>query len=847
VNADNNGNVYIGGRTDFYSEDSFPTKNAFQPQNGGFGDGWAAKISSTPASPLVNSLRGRGGPVDGGTSVVLTGVGFTGATSVRFGSTPAASFKVDSPTQITAVSPAHAAGKVNVTVTTPAGTTPDNPVTLFEYAEGVWRPTGSLNRVHYDHQVRTLSNGKVLLIGGQSSIFGTTITSTEIYDPKAGTWSDADDLNTARSAYTVTRLDGPACRTASPAAYCGDLLVVGGSPNSASTNASLNTAEIYDAASNTWTDVTGNMVVPRSQHTAVLLDGPECRAGSPPAYCGKVLLAAGFSGSNGTPASASLSSAELFDPATGQFTATGPLQHTARQTTSVLLPSGKVLLPGGNGTNRAASEIYNPASGTWGSTLPMNVGRERHTVTVLPDGKVLAASGITPGDPPHLGTPKQAGDSAEIFDEGTSTWTLLPDRLAAGAARNNHDTAVLPSGKVLLAGGGRGGLTSELFDPSAGRWKSAGLMTISHGSAHPQAASYDTVVISSRQDRFEADSDVCGNNCGKVLVAGNTDTATAELYTPEPKVSGFSPTFGRRGTSVKITGQGFTHGVRAVLFGGRPAASFRVDSYGQITAVAPTGGSGKITVLNEGGRAISAGTFALLAEPPIYPPPGSGCAAGTSAGVVCQSNGQGGLTITGTAGANRIVGTTGPDVIRCGAGDDVVFAGAGDDVIRCGAGNDTIDAGAGNDQAFGEAGRDKVAGAAGRDRASGGAGNDNVGGGAGNDRASGDSGNDRVSGNSGNDRVSGNSGNDRVSGNSGNDRLAGNGGNDRLSGGSGRDSMSSGSGRDRLSGGSGNDRLNTRDRRGRDTANCGGGRRDRASVDRTDRVRGCERVSRRRR
>jgi len=56
-----------------------------------------------------------------------------------------------------------------------------------------------------------------------------------------------------------------------------------------------------------------------------------------------------------------------------------------------------------------------------------------------------------------------------------------------------------------------------------------------------------------------------------------------------------------------------------------------------------------------------------------------------------------------------------------------------------------------------------------------------------------------------------------------------------------------GTGRDRLAGGAGNDRLNTRDRRRGDSANCGESRRDRdrASIDRGDRVRGCERVNRR--
>ena len=258
-------------------------------------------------------------------------------------------------------------------------------------------------------------------------------------------------------------------------------------------------------------------------------------------------------------------------------------------------------------------------------------------------------------------------------------------------------------------------------------------------------------------------------------------------------------------------------------------------------------------------------------NPPVFTmPPASGCPAGTSAGVSCQRNGAGGLNITGTAGANRIVGSTGRDVIRCGDGDDVVQAGPGNDDIRCGAGNDTIEAGAGddsvdgesgNDRADGDPGTDRLLGGTGDDRVAAGTGNDTLGGGAGNDRMSGNEGADRVAGNAGNDRIGGNEGNDRIdggdnsdriNGNSGNDRLAGgrtgndrlsgNSGNDRLAGGSGRDRLVGGTGRDRLSGGGGNDRLNTRNRRRGDRANCGAGRRDRASVDRGDRVRGCERV-----
>jgi hypothetical protein len=82
----------------------------------------AWKLPSTTAPPTVTKLKPNTGPVAGGTSVSITGANLTGATAVKFGSTAATSFKVNSATSITAVSPAETAGTVDVTVTTPGGT-----------------------------------------------------------------------------------------------------------------------------------------------------------------------------------------------------------------------------------------------------------------------------------------------------------------------------------------------------------------------------------------------------------------------------------------------------------------------------------------------------------------------------------------------------------------------------------------------------------------------------------------------------------------------------------------------------------------------------------------------------
>jgi hypothetical protein len=86
-------------------------------------------------APSLSNLSPSQGPVSGGTVVTLTGVNLSGATAVRFDGIAATSFTVNSATQITASTPAHAAGAAAVTVTTPGGTSnPDNPSTYFFYA-----------------------------------------------------------------------------------------------------------------------------------------------------------------------------------------------------------------------------------------------------------------------------------------------------------------------------------------------------------------------------------------------------------------------------------------------------------------------------------------------------------------------------------------------------------------------------------------------------------------------------------------------------------------------------------------------------------------------------------------
>jgi hypothetical protein len=96
----------------------------------------AAWVFATTLAPTVTKVEPTSGPHSGGTSVAIAGTGFTGATAVRFGSTKAVSFTVNSETSITAVSPAGT-GKVDVTVTTQAGTSAHSPADRFTYGPTV--------------------------------------------------------------------------------------------------------------------------------------------------------------------------------------------------------------------------------------------------------------------------------------------------------------------------------------------------------------------------------------------------------------------------------------------------------------------------------------------------------------------------------------------------------------------------------------------------------------------------------------------------------------------------------------------------------------------------------------
>src|SRR5213078_2182015 len=139
-------------------------------------------------------------------------------------------------------------------------------------------------------------------------------------------------------------------------------------------------------------------------------------------------------------------------------TATGSLGAGRYRHTATLLPSGKVLVAGGsNGSDLSSAELYDPASGTWTATGSLGTARDAHTATLLPNGKVLVAGGST----------GSGLSSAELYDPASGTWTTTG---SLGTARDAHTATLLPNGKVLVAGGNNGPALSsaELYDPGLG-------------------------------------------------------------------------------------------------------------------------------------------------------------------------------------------------------------------------------------------------------------------------------------------------------------------------------------------------------------------------------------------
>ena len=152
------------------------------------------------------------------------------------------------------------------------------------------------------------------------------------------------------------------------------------------------------------------------------------------------------------------------------FVMTGSRVVSADEPTSTLLADGKVLVAGGFVSDARLAELYDPVTGMWSSTAPMNSSRSRFAAILLLNGKVLVAGGYINDDAP----------SAELYDPVTRTWSITGGMITRRWA---HTLNLLPNGKVLASGGYGYGISNqgisnqaELYDPATGVWSSTGEM-----------------------------------------------------------------------------------------------------------------------------------------------------------------------------------------------------------------------------------------------------------------------------------------------------------------------------------------------------------------------------------
>ncbi len=459
---------------------------------------------------------------------------------------------------------------------------------IYSISGGNFVATGNLFQARTGAASVLLPTGKVLIAGGSSNGLASgassgALSSAELFDPSAGTFSFTGSMSTGRFGATATLLN------------TGKVLVAGGE----NVGGVLSSAELYDPTSNTFTVSSGSLNTARTGHSATLLG------------TGKVLIAGGSS--NGTPFGA-LSSAEVFDPAAnggaGAFTAiTGLnsiLDNPRWQPEAALLLNGRVLIAGGVeffGSNTTA-DIYDPVANTFTvSNHGLSVGRAGGSAVALPNGMVLLAGG-TSATAVDLYDP-----DSDLFD---STGNLQQ-------SDNGLVSTLLNNGQVLVVG-----LTNaatpvsdaELYSPSFNPLGTVGLSssepTDFFGNGCPLVPSSTTAstctatvtpfnVATSPHTitgTYSADAvHFPSSSTASLTVAKDNTTPSITAHTPNPSVVGQSVTI-----TVTVTPNGPGSGT--------PTGTVTVsDGAGETCTITLSAGSGScsLTPVLAGSDTLTAG------------------------------------------------------------------------------------------------------------------------------------------------------------------------------------------------------------------------------------------------
>ena len=491
--------------------------------------------------PAITSFTPPAGPTSGGTTVTITGTGFTGATAVHFGTKTAASFHVTSATTIKAVTKSNRAGLVTVTVTTPGGTA----VAGSDYR---YEPVPFIT--NFTPTVGTTAGGTMVTITGSGFVAGSTTV-------KFGTTTAASVVVTATNndiLYAVTKPHAAGPVTIS-------ITTAGGMGTSSTTFTFLPVPTLTSITPTAGKLVGGTVVTLRGTNfvtgvTSVKFGATTARSWTVTSPTKIVAV---------TEAHSTATVTVTVDVA-GGISNGKPYTYDPIPTISTVTPSGGKLIGG--------TVITLTGSGYRTGATAVTFGAGNHGTTV----HVLGTTSLTVKAPSHAA--------------GTVTVTVTTPGGTSGTKHYSYDpiptlSTVTPSaGK--LAGGTVITLTGTNFR--------TGATSVTFG-----AGNHGTTVnvIGTTTLTVKAPSDSAGTVTVTVTTPGGTSGTEPYTYDPVPTLSTVTPSAGKLagGTVITLTGIGLPHRGHLVTFGaGNPGATVDVIGTTTLTVKAPSDSAGTVTV-----------------------------------------------------------------------------------------------------------------------------------------------------------------------------------------------------------------------------------------------------------
>ena len=577
------------------------------------GTGTSSGTFTYVPAPTISSFT----PITGaaGTSVTLTGTNFTDASSVKFGGTNAASFIVNSSTQITAIVGSGATGQISVV--TPGGSA--NSSGTFTYV-----PTP------------TISSFTPITGGSGTSV---TITGTNFTDASSVKFSGTNATNfTVNSSTQITAIVGNGAT--------GQISVVtpGGSANSSGTFTFIPAPTI-----SSFTPITGG------SGTSVVISGTNLSNATSVKFGGT--NASSFTVNSSTQITAIVGSGS-----TGQISVVTPGGSANSSGSFTFIPAPTISsftpITGGSGTSViiTGTNFSDASSVKFGSTNAVNftVNSSTQITAIVGNGSTGQISVVTPGGTgtsssnfifiptPSISsfTPITGGAGTSVTISGTnfsnatnvkfgttnatSFSVISSTQITAfvGNGSTGQISVVTPGGSAISSGTFTfiPAPTISSFTPITG---GAGTSVTITGTNFNDASSVKFGGTNAASFNVNSSTQIIAivgsGTTGQISVSTPGGTVTSsDIFTfiPAPTISSFTPITGGSGTSITITGANFND-ASSVKFGGTNAVSFTVNSSSKITAVVGSGSSGQISVVTPGGTSTSSGTFTFIPAPTI--------------------------------------------------------------------------------------------------------------------------------------------------------------------------------------------------------------------------------------